>query len=414
MSTSATPERRLRSPTSDSRSPKRRKSAPALLDVDDANQIEMPEPIHDIISKGDVLLLFGSVGDSKGQCALRGSSAALSLASTVFKEKLDEGALTGPPATDGSPPSKCIEIDQEDDGHAVLRCVNILHFRHDTLPARLSPDELLSLARVASKYKCVASISSSTVLWFDSIYRADRAADVPKMILASYLLDEPEYFERFTTRWVIREKLGSGLIVQVLPEEYEKMHWISDLLQHFQAKAFRVLRLDADLLVGPVYHALAKASQHFIGFAPGVDPEPGELSPGVDPVNCAVDEQGAPLYFAALRDGRILPATLWGDSAASVIDAFRNLQVPEYDDCDRCEGCIPLVDVFADRLSSLRKAHKERLWGLCLDCFNAGGINHGKCRVDHGKQIPQQQQQQQQRSQQSHWPQHQQHEPQQQ
>lgn len=29
--------------------------------------------------------------------------------------------------------------------------------------------------------------------------------------------------------------------------------------------------------------------------------------------------------------------------------------------------------------------HKDRLWGLCLDCYKAGGTFQGECRYDHYK-----------------------------
>jgi hypothetical protein len=29
--------------------------------------------------------------------------------------------------------------------------------------------------------------------------------------------------------------------------------------------------------------------------------------------------------------------------------------------------------------------HMDRLWGLCLDCFKAGGVNPAECRYEHQK-----------------------------
>lgn len=33
----------------------------------------------------------------------------------------------------------------------------------------------------------------------------------------------------------------------------------------------------------------------------------------------------------------------------------------------------------------VREMQRERLWGLCLDCYKAGGFCEGECRFEHGK-----------------------------
>ena len=152
---------------------------------------------------------------------------------------------------------------------------------------------------------------------------------------------------------------------------------------------FAALRLDLDLLTDPCSIALAKESHHYIDCPPDTEPEAADLSDGEPekPTVCAVDSQAAPLYLGALRDAGLWPPTAWGATrtAEQLIEGFDRFREPEYDDCDKCEFCLPLVEVFDQKLMLVKKLHKERLWGLCLDCFNAGGVNRGECRFAHVK-----------------------------
>ena len=69
-----------------------------------------------------------------------------------------------------------------------------------------------------------------------------------------------------------------------------------------------------------------------------------------------------------------------------LIAAVERLREPEYDDCDKCEFCLPLVESFEGKLALVRKLHRERLWGICLDCFSAAaGADKNECRFAHVK-----------------------------
>ena len=101
----------------------------------------------------------------------------------------------------------------------------------------------------------------------------------------------------------------------------------------------------------------------------------------------AVDSQAAPLYLGALRDAGLWPPSAWGARTLErLIAAVERFREPEYDDCDKCEFCLPLVESFEGKLALVRKLHRERLWGICLDCFSAAaGADKNECRFAHVK-----------------------------
>lgn len=220
------------------------------------------------------------------------------------------------------------------------------------------------------------------------------AAEMLTMIQAAFILDEAMYFARFTGRYVrtspatnVRTSPSATTNEQV-PEGVRR---IKSALQQRQAEIFAALRLDLDLLIDPCSAALGKEASHYIEYPPGTEPEASELpfdSSGEPekPVVCAVDSQAAPLYLGAMRDAGLWPPTVWGArTAEQLVEAVERFREPEYDDCDKCEFCLPLVEEFETKLVLVKRLHRERLWGLCLDCFTAGGVNKGECRFAHVK-----------------------------
>ena len=311
---------------------------------------------------------------------IRCSSFALSLASPVFKAALSAPVTQQAPATDTSASSQTGTILPlpQDDGDALLLIINIIHFRHDKLPAHIHPDTLFRIAILANKYQCVHAVSRATSQWFDRIFAEKSSTDTLKMIQAAYMLDEAMFFARFTSRYVLTFPLGP----KPSPQPQDSALRVMPALHTRQQEAFAALRVDIDILVDSCAAALAKENSHFIDLPPDVDPEEGEPKG----VTCAVDSQGAPLYLGALRDAKIWPATAWGIlNAEGIVSAIKNFREPEYDDCDKCEFCLPLVADFAEKLGMVRKLEEERLWGLCLDCFKAGGANVNECRYAHVK-----------------------------
>ena len=67
------------------------------------------------------------------------------------------------------------------------------------------------------------------------------------------------------------------------------------------------------------------------------------------------------------------------------MEKLKNSREPEYDDCDKCEFCEGIRINFTEQLDGTKALQAERLWGLCLDCYKAGGVNVGECRFEHAK-----------------------------
>lgn len=328
------------------------------------------------------------------------------MASSVFKEALATPVALPPPATDSSavsttsatlPTGKLIAL-PEDDGDALILILYILHFRNQALPAYISPDTLIRVGVLATKYRCAHAISRATTQWFDRLFTEmssnpmTSAAETLTMIQAAFILDEAMYFARFTGRYVRASPPSSIKNASAANEQVsEGVRRIKSALQQRQAEIFAALRLDLDLLIDPCSAALGKEASHYIDYPPGTEPESNELpfdSSGEPekPVACAVDSQAAPLYLGAMRDAGLWPPTVWGArTAEQLIEAVERFREPEYDDCDKCEFCLPLVEDFDTKLVLVKKLHRERLWGLCLDCFTAGGVNKGECRFAHVK-----------------------------
>jgi len=328
------------------------------------------------------------------------------MASSVFKEALATPVIPPPPATDSSatstvsaslPTGKLIALPEED-GDSLILILYILHFRTQALPAYISPDALIRVGVLATKYRCAHAISRATTQWFDRIFTEmtsapNNASETLKMIQASFILDEAMYFARFTGRYVRTSPPNIAKSALPTSEQVpEGVRRIKSALLQRQAEIFAALRLDLDLLTDPCSIALSKEAHHYIDCPPDTEPEAADLPLGSDgepekPTICAVDSQAAPLYLGALRDAGLWPPTAWGATrtAEQLIEGFDRFREPEYDDCDKCEFCLPLVEAFDQKLMLVKKLHKERLWGLCLDCFTAGGVNRGECRFAHVK-----------------------------
>ena len=118
------------------------------------------------------------------------------------------------------------------------------------------------------------------------------------------------------------------------------------------------------------------------------------METGHKPGWCRVDPDAAWEYLGALRDAEIFPSTTWarpsaenatGVTIGQVVEKVRAFRKPEYDDVDACEFCEGVKALFTKQLKALKREHEKRLWGMCLDCYKAGGINPGECRFEHAK-----------------------------
>lgn len=258
---------------------------------------------------------------------------------------------------------------------------------------------------VATKYQCIVAVSRATAPWFQHNFAINRPVDTLKLVQASYLLDDAASFAGFTRRAVTStpanakvnlpnqdgpQRISSKLSIRML-SACQDPNTSPAALQACRIEALTAIRTDIDILVAPIADVLAEESKHYGDCPPDDEPDPADYPPGPngepgEPTACVVDREGAPLFLGELRDAEIWPATAWGTcTIEGLIQRIREFEAPEYDDSDKCVFCFPLTDVFDEKLNLVRKMHNLRLWGLCLDCFTAGGIHQGKCRYAHVK-----------------------------
>lgn len=271
-----------------------------------------------------------------------------------------------------------------DDGDTMLLLCNILHLRNDKLPSRLPAEGLHRLAALAEKYKCIVAVSRATAGWFDRIYNAPSHiyVDTFRITEATLLLDEPTYFARFTERWIKAEPSGSNFAVPLNADA--RMKNLATELRKHRDNLCLTTYVEIDLLVEPCSLGFLKANEHYIDYAPGMTPDPddnGRIGGSI----CHVDEQAGTLYLGSLREAHIWPASVRPATLGAIIEAIKEFRVPEYDDCDKCDFCEDVKGRFNRILAVLKLMHADRLWGLCLDCFQAGGFNAGECRYEHMK-----------------------------
>ena len=279
----------------------------------------------------------------------------------------------------------------EDDGDAICTLANIVHLRNDKLPARIRSSALSKLAAIAKKYECVTAVGRATVQWFDHLYSSPTIDNTWEIVEAAYLLDEPLFFARFSSRWVLQQSLVGRSMSVATSSETQKLGF---MLAESQIRAQMSIRNDLDALADTALVAFSSEKKHHIDYPPNMSPDPDEAENGRTPGWCRVDSDAAWEYLGALRDAHIFPSTAWkhdGEGRAAstigdIVDKTKMFREPEYDDADQCEFCEGVKGLFTRKLDVLRKQHEKRLWGMCLDCYKAGGINPGECRVEHAKQ----------------------------
>lgn len=139
---------------------------------------------------GDANLLVGPKGC---QVRIRVCKALLCFASkyfnTLFSVNFSEGGL----AEQGQD-----IILEEDEPDAVVNLCKILHMQY-TWPKPMRPKELLHLGIVADKYGCVKAIHLTLEALFPRLHGLKPDPwEVRDLIVAAYLLDHPERFNKYT------------------------------------------------------------------------------------------------------------------------------------------------------------------------------------------------------------------------
>lgn len=264
----------------------------------------------------------------------------------------------------------------------------------------MSADQLHRITLSAGKYRCKVAIGRSTTQWFDQLYHKNNSDQLGlcKIVEAAYLLDEAVWFARFSSRWVLQSSLLAPQLPGMHTTETAKL---ALTLASQQTSSHIRVRMDFDTLADVAVRCFSREFKHYIDWAPEMSPDASETPSGKPPARCRVDGDGGQEFLGALREARVWPSDVWfrtGDdsirmsaeeanqvSIGDVVNRMAEFMAPEYDDADRCEFCDGIRTESVAAVKATKLAQKERLWGLCLDCFNADGLNAGECRFEHTK-----------------------------
>jgi hypothetical protein len=286
-----------------------------------------------------------------------------------------DGALT---ADHNNP--KTLDLTASDDGDTLFLLMNVLHLRNDSLPMRIEPDALSLFAAMATKYDCVNAAGRTASTWFDHIYAKYDTPPIFQMIEAAFLLNDAVWFARFTTRFVLRERTGQeASSLSNNPDRFE----LAQAVLARQRQVIDHLKSDLELLIEPCAEALASEHQHLMGCSP--DEGENEHLTGEPTDACYVDKEGGTEFLVALRDDDIWPSSRWPNILDKTVRAIANHTPPDLNTIDSCYFCIDVHEKYAEALSLVQAMHKERLWGICLDCVKNNGLFIGECRYEHFK-----------------------------
>ncbi|KAM3421047.1 hypothetical protein BST61_g1465 [Cercospora zeina] len=426
----------------DERAAKRQKKMPDLQ-LNTATTQQAPGMIVDICSDGDTVLIVQGIAGVSQSVGIRVSSRAITTASPVFRRILAPSSSLAPPT-----PSPGTEEQREprqihlanDDGDALFLLLNILHLRNDALPTRIQPDLLLRFVATCARYECIVAAGRAASQWLDYIYTkltkgnkavarnnntigvATPASAAPpttpfsatppptdtqtlfNLIEATLILNDALFFTRFTNHFILTQPPLTT--PTTLPLTSPTQQHLFTTLKTRQTQSLHDLRLDFDLLIEPLAESLSDDNKHYTDCAPGEDPflqqqQQPSGGPTLQPsyTICIIDASSSTTLLSSLRDANLWPATRWPhlinptdpqapkSQTGNAVLALEKFRVPDVDAADACYWCSHVEDRFATALGLVRMMHKDRMWGLCLDCYKAaGGMNTaGECRVEHYK-----------------------------
>ena len=116
-------------------------------------------------------------------------------------DKGDDDSSTAAPIT-------IVPVPTDDPDSMFILC-NLLHLRNDNLPKTMFPERLYNLAYLAHKYQCVVAAGRAAAEWFDRLHTSRNPGDMWKIIEAAFLFDDPLFFARFTSRWILEQPMAN-------------------------------------------------------------------------------------------------------------------------------------------------------------------------------------------------------------
>ncbi|KAK3389643.1 hypothetical protein B0H63DRAFT_102635 [Podospora didyma] len=347
--------------------------APRAASISRANPAETPED--------DRHFMHGNIHEEVGPISLQVSSSVLCLISPVFSAMLHGPMAEGQGFRAPNSPRPFPITLPEDNGHLFQILANVVHHRSEAIPVLPSTADLVALAGLADKYDCVAALMPYGVIWLQRAEEADIVARNPEysgllgrsnQLLFAYALDLPTQFAQIS--WQI-------LLMHCQLLKYETQHGLElpippdhDLLRHDLngELARRKARLRRDIqaaLMDPVSQVTRQLSSHGRG---------SEIHPTCPNAALAIGN-----YMALLERFNLSPwrPQFETDSFSAIITRALEVAQSARDDpylffqmCSRhrcaCDNIRygQQVHLAKKLLHNLETAWDWKLWA-CLDCL---------------------------------------------
>ena len=93
----------------------------------------------------------------------------------------------------------------DDDPAAVETLCYLLHHQNQQLPdiSNIEIADFMKLTIVCDKYNCTEAISFMSCLWFETLPSSNNEDELRKLLVISYLLNNPFIFERISKQLIL-------------------------------------------------------------------------------------------------------------------------------------------------------------------------------------------------------------------
>lgn len=191
----------------------------------------MAEETIEILRDGDVVLV---VTDAGYTVRFKVHSYLLRSASEVFASLLGPNFAEGQALAKNSPSSLCEISLKNDNTEAMGLILNIIHFRHDRTPQRLTSAQIIGVAVLTDKYLLNKAMPFSSSNWF----MPTKDDDLHIFLRAAIVLGHAESFKE-TTRLMILHQPTSFTSETCAGQEGIVLHAIRKFLYIFCTRFMR-------------------------------------------------------------------------------------------------------------------------------------------------------------------------------
>ncbi|KAK5128363.1 hypothetical protein LTR85_003031 [Meristemomyces frigidus] len=329
----------------------------------------------DVDSDGDIILAVANTLE------LRVSSRILTLTSPVFKAMLGPHFAEGQAlrnATKETP--KTISLPDDNAADMQLLCF-VLHPTNINVPEAVSVGHVRAFAELVDKYGCAGAVKYTTSVWL-SVLEEERdnllVLQYPEELLpASYYLDNPRYFSRFTN---ILARRSEECKDDFLPKRDKRLP--PGLVQEIN-KAMLNNEKELQQRLGDIVGSLVEAFAYCAApeFRHEENNEPYYYSE--EEQRCTHPVRIVHMYMEAFMEARLWPCRNRPQRLCRLLAQIDQLELPMDEASDLCATCAAVVAQLHRDFECLKEKATTAFAGVCLDCFRAGERLAGPCRFPH-------------------------------